>query len=244
MRRGFSLALALLACGGESDGPLVNVPAGSFTMGCNMAADPTCESDELPAHDVVVSAFQIDRYEVTQARYQSCVDDGGCTAPDSDFHPDATPNVPVTFVTWEQASAYCAWAGRRLPTEAEWEKAARGSDARIYPWGNQPADCSRANIMGCSDTPQPVGSHPSGASAFGAEDMAGNVLEWVSDYYDANYYATSPMVDPQGAPSGTRHVQRGGSFMGDAATVRVTNRVSGFPVGLPNVGFRCAVSSK
>ena len=244
MQRGFALAVALAACGGESDGPLVNVPAGSFAMGCNLAADSACESDELPTHNVVVSAFAIDRFEVTEARYQGCMDDGGCTAPSGGFTPESTPNLPVTFVTSDQAAAYCAWAGRRLPTEAEWEKAARGTDARVYPWGNQAPDCNRANVMGCGDALEPVGSHPSGTSPFGADDMAGNVLEWVSDYYDANYYATSPMMDPTGAASGNRRVQRGGSYMGDAATVRASNRVSGFPVGLPNVGFRCAVSAK
>ena len=228
------------ACGGGDSPAEIAVPAGTFVMGCDPAADPACEADEVPAHAVAVAAFVLDRDEVSQASYARCVDDGDCAPPGGDFDPDARAALPVTFVTWDQAAAYCAWAGRRLPTEAEWERAARGDDGRLYPWGNAPPDCTRANVLGCGDAVLPVGGRAAGASPFGARDLAGNVMEWVADWYADDYYATSPAADPTGPAAGTERVKRGGSYMGDAATVRATNRVVGFPVGLPNLGFRCA----
>jgi formylglycine-generating enzyme required for sulfatase activity len=237
-----AVVIATAACGGGGsyDGPMVHVPAGMVLMGCNASVDSRCEPDELPAHDVTVAAFDLDRDEVSQAGYAGCVDAGDCEPPTGDFDPDAFADLPVTFVTWDQATAFCAWAGRRLPSEAEWERAARGDDGRVYPWGNAVPDCALANIFGCGEAVQPVGGHPTGASPFGALDLAGNVMEWVADWYDAGYYAVSPAVDPPGPASGTARVKRGGSYMGDNDTVRVSNRVTGFPVGLPNLGFRCA----
>ena len=233
------MIVALGACGDNRRAELP-VPAGTFVMGCS-DGDSRCEPDELPAHEVTVRAFLLDRDEVDQARYDECVRDGGCSTPSGAYDPGGTCDLPVVFVTWEQADAYCTWLGARLPTEAEWERAARGDDQRIYPWGDSEPDCTRANVFGCGDAIQPVGGHaPLGESPFGARDMAGNVMEWVADWYDAAYYATSPATDPPGPASGTERVKRGGSFMGDVDTVRVSNRVTGFPVGLPNLGFRCA----
>ena len=216
------------------------MPAGAFVMGCNADVDTRCEADEFPAHEVRLAAFVIDRDEVSQARYSACVEADACTLPSGDFDPNTTPDLAVTFVTWEQADTFCAWEGKRLPTEAEWELAARGDDGRIYPWGNQPPDCSLANVFGCGDAVLPVGGRPAGASPFGVLDMAGNVMEWVADWYDESYYAASPSVDPMGPDSGAYRVKRGGSYMGDVDTVRVSNRVTGFPLPLPNLGFRCA----
>jgi formylglycine-generating enzyme required for sulfatase activity len=236
-------AATAAGCGGGAYEPvMVDVPAGAFAMGCNASVDTRCEADELPTHDVTIAAFAIDRDEVSQAVFAGCVDDGACTPPNGDYDPDARGAFPVTFVTWDQAAAFCAWAGQRLPTEAEWERAARGDDGRIYPWGNAAPDCALANLFACGDATQPVGGHPAGASPFGALDMAGNVMEWVADFYAADYYTTSPAVDPTGPATGNERVKRGGSYMGDADTVRVTNRVIGFPVGVPNLGFRCARS--
>lgn len=231
--------LALAACDDER-APVVRVDVGTFMMGCNDAVDTLCRTDEVPFHAVTLSPFEIEETEVTQARYAACVDDGACTPPTGVYDPSTTPDLPVAFVDWTQADAYCHWAGRRLPTEAEWEAAARGSDGRLYPWGDEPPDCTRANIAGCSEAIQPVGSHREGASPFGALDMAGNVMEWVADFYAADYYATTPLVDPTGPATGMYHTKRGGSFMGDPQTVRASYRVEGFPVGLSNLGFRCA----
>jgi formylglycine-generating enzyme required for sulfatase activity len=229
--------LALAACAGNEPA-LVPVEAGSMMMGCNQADDALCVNDELPYHAVSISRFEIDETEVTQRAYAACVDDGACTPPSDAYDPNV--ELPVVYVDWDQANAFCHFVNERLPTEAEWEMAARGPDGRIYPWGDAPPDCELANVAGCGDALEPVGTHLAGASYYGALDMAGNAMEWVADYYDASYYAASPPSDPQGPASGTYRSKRGGSFLGDPQTVRVSYRVEGFPVGLANLGFRCA----
>jgi formylglycine-generating enzyme required for sulfatase activity len=142
-------------------------------------------------HEVDVPAFAIDRTEVSQLDYDRCLDAGACTAPRQGFNPDFYPDYPVVWVTWEQASAYCAWAGKRLPTEAEWEKVARGTDGRAYPWGDSPLDCARANTHGCAGETELVDSHPTGASPYGVLHLLGNAGEWVADWYQPDYYAMS-----------------------------------------------------
>jgi serine/threonine-protein kinase len=232
---------------------LVLVPAGPFTMGCNAEHDPHCERDELPSHEVTVGAFQLDRVEVTVAEYAACVKAGRCTSDglgEGEFcnwtRPDRLEH-PINCVDWNQASAYCEWVSMRLPTEAEWEKAARGDGRRVYPWGNEPPTC-RLAVMddggdGCGkDSTWPVGSKPEGASPFGALDMAGNVWEWVADRYDVGYYARSPAQDPQGAEAGIERGERGGSWLSsEIADLRTSERQSS-PASYRNynLGFRCA----
>jgi formylglycine-generating enzyme required for sulfatase activity len=220
---------------------MVAVPQSSFLMGCAPGTESDCEADELPLHAVTLSAFEIDRTEVTQEAYLECLEAGACSAPACDFDPVLRRTYPVTCVTWEQAVDYCAFAGKRLPTEAEWEKAARGTDGRRYPWGDEPPDCARANAFGCAGAPQPVAIHPSGASPFGAHDMAGNASEYVSDRYGAGYYAESPATDPPGPATGNRRVRRGGAFNGGEHAIAVFNRTSvRVDIARANFGFRCA----
>lgn len=219
---------------------LVLVPAGPFRMGGGE------ETDEQPGHVVTVAAFFLDRDEVTRSEYQRCVTAGACRAPTGDT---AAPEVPVTGVSWFDARDFCRFAGKRLPTEAEWEKAARTSDGRIYPWGNE-LSCGRANFGNyqgegrCPENPgRPVavGSYPSGNSAYGVRDMAGNVWEWVADHYDPHYYRRSPASNPRGPSRGEKRVLRGGACCSMFGTPRAGNRLA-FPPWYRDIdiGFRCA----
>ncbi len=214
------------------------VPAGPFYMG---SLEGVGESIERPQHVVTLDAFWIDETEVTRMHYGTCVAAGVCDALPTDD--DALSGKPV-MVTWSAAQAYCRWVGGRLPTEAEWEKAARGTDARIYPWGNERPDCSRANHASlegpCSDGPVDAGAHPAGASPYGVLDMAGNVAEWVSDWYDPSYYAVSPGQNPQGPDSGQYRVARGGSWEDFFAYIQAAQRVA-YPPEEVALGFRCVV---
>jgi serine/threonine-protein kinase len=233
---------------------MVYVPEGTFTMGRNVGDD-----DERPQHEVHLDAFWIDRTEVTNARYKRCVDDGVCTLPlglssytrDSYYGNPTFDDYPVTHISWPQADAYCRWAGKRLPTEAEWEKAARGTDGRTYPWGDEAPDCSLLNYKHnkggsfelCVSDTSSVGSYPSGASPYGAMDMAGNVWEWVADRYDMGYYRGAPARNPLGPDTGYDRVTRGGSMYFDRGAVQCAARRRANPdVALLDYGFRCASS--
>jgi len=219
---------------------MVEVAKGTFDMGCNADVDDECSDDELPQHEVSLAAFEIDVTEVTQGQYAACLAEGACAAPSCAWDCERN-DYPATCIDWEEASTYCAWADKRLPTEAEWEKAARGRDGRKYPWGNDEPDCSLTNMDGCAGELMPVGSLPDGASAYGALDMAGNVVELVADVYAADYYAESPSDNPTGPAKGDRYGGRGGGFKSDSVWQRASKRDwydaddrSG------SLGFRCA----
>ena len=241
---------------------MVYVPAGPFTMGDSAdQALVECQkyrtdcqkswfTNEEPAHSVNLSAFWLDQTEVTNGEYALCVQKGGCRAPFSsasathlNYYTDIQfADFPVVNVDWNQAESYCTWAGVRLPTEAEWEKAARGPDGRTYPWG-EGLEKSRANYGNNIGDTTKVGSYVSGASLYGAYDLAGNVWEWVNDWYGSGYYGSSPDNDPQGPATGTQRVLRGGSWSGIGDLVRSALRYGGDPSYTSSVlGFRCASS--
>ncbi|KKO20747.1 MAG: SUMF1/EgtB/PvdO family nonheme iron enzyme [Candidatus Brocadia sp.] len=231
----------------------VLVPAGEFVMGTNEARE-----DTYPEHRVYLDAFEIDRYEVTNAQYWEFLeymkktnDHSKCFKgePSGKNHTPRfweneyynNPDFPVARIDWYDAYAYAAWAGKRLPTEAEWEKAARGLDGRKFPWGNE-WDPARCNLSG---DPKPVGSNEGGKSVYGCYDMAGSVHEWCADWYLDTYYAEAPSKNPKGPEDGLRRVIRGGSRFSQPFQVRTNTRKSEQP-DLFNValGFRCAKDVK
>lgn len=239
----------------------VVIPAGWFTMGSNKKIDRKAYRPEMPQRQVYLDAFEIDAYEVTALAYlRFVVDTGRPPLPDWKFDggnfQESMVHHPVMHVTWYEADAYCRWAGKRLPTEAEWEKAARGTDGRIYPWGNTPAGLTRANF-GRSGISGPVRDRPErlllyppiisvdkyeiGKSPYNVFQMAGNVAEWVSDWYDPAYYQTAPDRNPQGPSTGDHKVFRGGGWMDSTPTVRTAQRNGKAPETQANwLGFRCA----
>ncbi|HZK17093.1 MAG TPA: SUMF1/EgtB/PvdO family nonheme iron enzyme [Anaerolineaceae bacterium] len=239
-------------------GELVEIPEGAFMMGCDVEnkGDLGCRAAELPFHEVTLPAYLIDRYEVTNSQYRQCVEDGACKAPRSNasssredyFSDPAYDLYPVVYINYADAQAYCEWAGMRLPTEAEWEKAARGSQANLYPWGNHDPDCTLANSLNnpnatsCVGDTTMVGSYPLGSSQYGVMDMAGNVWEWVADYFSPNYYADSPTENPTGPESGTERVVRGGGWSGSWRYLRTSSRAYDLPFySGADLGFRCAM---
>jgi formylglycine-generating enzyme required for sulfatase activity len=241
----------------EKDGAeMVWVPAGEFTMGGD---DPWAGSDEKPMHKVRISkGFWLYRTEVTNAQYRKFVNATGHAPPDGagningDYkgsvkfwqHPRYNaPDQPVVGVNWDDAQAYCKWAGVRLPTEAEWEYAARGTDGRKYPWGNGKPDATRAVFDRPDKTASPskVGSLPAGASWCGAFDLAGNVWEWCADVYSDTYYRSSPPVDPVGPSGDGARVIRGGMWYSSWLELRASCRLF-YPrdISCDNLGFRPA----
>ncbi len=223
---------------------MVLVPAGEFIMGSDEGF-----SDELPIHTVYLDAFYIDLLEVTNRNYRACVDAGACEPParfdccNKQIAESIWPwyygnpeydDYPVIWLNWYHALDYCTWRGARLPTEAEWEKAARGTDGRRYPWGNEDPTPDLLNFLwpdGTFDarpryTTAPVGSYPLGASPYGVLDMAGNVYEWVQDVYAPDYYTRSPYANPPGPEEneGRWRIARGGSFWNMAFRNRSANR--------------------
>jgi eukaryotic-like serine/threonine-protein kinase len=233
---------------------MVYVPEGDFSIGSENG-----RLDELPVHTVYLDAFWIDRTEVTNRMYAMCAAKGACqwitnsntNCNFSHYGQSGFENHPVTCVDWNMAEAYCQWAGRRLPTEAEWEKAARGTDGRTYPWGNTFPTCKLANLFSlgfmtsrCVGDTTPVGSYPDGASPYGAWDMAGNAWEWVNDWYSATYYGKSPGSNPTGPTSGDYHVMRGVSWDNNVDVAHSAYRFGGPPSEGPyEPGFRCARSA-
>jgi len=233
---------------------LVFVPEGPFVMG-SPNTDPLAFGNEMPDHTVDVPSFWVDRTEVTNTQYQLCVADKACILPgvhDSVSHAGyyddpAYADYPVIWVSWEQATAYCTWAGRRLPAEAEWEKAARGTDARLYPWGNQPPDNTLLNYDFAAGDTTKVGSFPNGASPYGMLDASGNVVEWVGGfYYDSYFVAVANPVTPTASFRGGVRTLRSSSWNDLFANIRAASRrFSNSQSGSFNdVGFRCASSEK
>jgi formylglycine-generating enzyme required for sulfatase activity len=212
---------------------MVTIPAGPFMMGCNQAVDSDCDEWEHPYHEVNVPAFEIDRFEVTVYAWRACVAAGVCE-PQYGCELDLSADHPAVCLLWHMARRYCAWLGKRLCTEAEWEKAARGTDGRKYPWGNERANCTRAVMSeglgsaGCgADRVMPVGSKPLGASPYGVLDMAGNAAEWVEDDWHLSYSDAGRPDDGSAwldAPRSPYRSTRGGSFGSDLAGVRTSSR--------------------
>lgn len=241
------------------------VSAGEFIMGSyaddaleecqkysNDAGDCRRESfvNEEPPHQVYLDSFYMDIYEVTNTLYKTCVDMGACSPPhgsssnSGDTHPSyygnsEFDNFPVIFVDWNQAKTYCEWRGAHLPTEAQWEKAARGTDGRTFPWG-EGLDCSKANFVSCIGDITKVGNYESGISPFGIYDMAGNVWEWTADWYAG--YQDLILSNPLGPDTGEYRVNRGGAYVYPDRNLRSSSRNASSPDGafVSYIGFRCA----
>jgi formylglycine-generating enzyme required for sulfatase activity len=234
----------------------IYIPEGEFLMGCDPQHNGgfPCNFDELPLHPVFLSAYFMDAYEVTNQQYRMCMESGNCPEPvyknsstrDSYYDNPTYDRYPVVGITWYEAQAYCQWVGGRLPTEAEWEKAARGTTIRAYPWGDEEPNCDLANSYDntsgkhCVGDTAPVGSYPAGTSPYGLYDMAGNVWEWVGDWYSTNYYAYSPYENPTGRDTGDDKVIRGGSWSYSWSKLRVAYNSNHHPEQRNlNFGFRC-----
>lgn len=252
---------------------MVLVPAGAFWRGsCNEYTSPSCKPgepgyattaapdymsyDESPMRQITLDAYYLDTYEVTVAAFEACVTAGGCSKSYYDEkgrnqycnmgYPDRL-NHPMNCVNWYGANQYCKFVGKRLPTEAEWEKGARGTDVRKFPWGNTTPDCTYRNACGCESLTTPVGSYPKGVSPYGAYDMSGNVNEWVLDTYSNDYYVKSPDTNPQGPSNeGAYRVHRGvsyGSYSECSGGQRTADRTSSARwAKVSTQGFRCVAN--
>lgn len=221
----------------------VYIPAGEFMMGSD-EEDTLAQDDEKPPHAVYLDAFWIMQTEVTNAQYKRCVDNNNACTPPNNSHWNSADYAehPVTNVTWTQANAYADWTGGQLPTEAQWEKACRGPDNSIYPWNNEPPTAEHLNFNGNVGTTTPVRSYPAGA--YGLYDMADNVWEWTADWYNGEYYQTSPAQNPPGPAEDSLRTLRGGSWHNFELIVRCAFRDRFFPfVNFGTVGFRVVESS-
>jgi eukaryotic-like serine/threonine-protein kinase len=249
---------------------MMYVPEGNFLMGMDVdKALQICQQfyngcrrewyvNNAPMHTVYLDSYWIDKTEVTNTMYALCVQAGACQPPTKDssftrssyYGNSQYANYPVVYVDWHRANSYCKWAGAHLPTEAEWEKAARGTDGRTYPWGDSTLTCLFLNYgyaarNGCVGDSAKVGSFPAGASLYGALDMLGNVWEWVADWESNTDYSNSPSINPTGPSYGTKRILRGGSWYDSGTSILSTNRWWAAP--LPDyaeniVGFRCSRS--
>lgn len=252
---------------------MVPVEAGPFLRGiCNGGSDPSCvagepgfsstySAPEMPMRTITLDGFWVDRYEVSVEDYAACVNAGACDTKDFASYQKYTicsygkpgfETTPMNCVGWYGAEAYCRFAGKRLPTEAEWEKAARGEDGPSFPWGSSNASCTKANYSNATNTwcvgsTAPVNSYPAGVSVYGAYNMAGNVWEWVQDWYHPEYYDPafplpdfSPDHDPQGPETGTYRLIRGGSWVSSEGFIRSTFKHYYTPnTATEDLGFRC-----
>lgn len=227
--------------------PMVTIAAGEFLMG---NPEGIGRADEWPRRSVYLDTFSIDQVEVTNERYLAFVATTGHRNPPNPYgtgpllSAKGIEQLPVVQVTWYDAKAYCSWAKKRLPTEAEWEKAARGTDGRKFPWGNDPATVKRANFDREWDeerTLHPVGTLPAGDSPYGVKDLSGNAREWVQDWYDAEYYKHGPDRNPRGPEKGIVRSIRGGSWHSPVSDITASARGrGGFALQTHGTGFRCA----
>lgn len=225
---------------------MVTIPAGPFVRGTMSGG-----FDEQPQRTIYLDTFSIDRYEVTNHQYQQFVAATGHrkAAPPSRYAKSMgkmrSPNQPVVYVSWDDAVAYCRWKGKRLPTEAEWEKAMRGTDGRLWPWGNQekPNGANWGRVQDGHDVSARVGTFPTDKSPYGVMDGAGNVMEWVADWYQEAYYKDSPDKDPPSPEFGIFRVMRGGGYTTTGGDLRITSRSKMVPdFRDETIGFRCAIS--
>lgn len=257
-----SAAVATLT--GKDGAPMILIPAGEFIMGTNDVGTNWHQGNpnESPQHAVLLPTYAIDQYEVTIERYAKFMEATKHDAPPlwDDEAVVTAGDRPVVGVDWADAEAYCKWAGKRLPTEAEWEKAARGTDSRRYPWGDMQPFVDIANYNRGLWVSYPVtlvsvtsgvtgmsirhGLKEGGKSPYGLYHMAGNASEWVADWYDREYYQTSPKDNPKGPSSGEKRVIRGGSWGDPPRNIRVTARFSAPPdFRDQSIGFRCAMDA-
>lgn len=219
---------------------LAYVAAGDFIMGMGI--------NNVPQKTITLDGYWVDTTDVTNKMYGQCVASGNCAPPAQEIGTPVYTNAdygdyPVVGVTWDMAANYCKWAQGSLPTEAQWEKAARGSNSNVYPWGNATPGCDLLNFLGCLGHTNSVSDYPAGRSPYGLLDMEGNVFQWVNDFYDEHAYDSMPAQNPTGPASGQQHVIRGASFESDASQTLSATRHFGDPAyHSRDLGFRCVVN--